>query len=39
MARDVTARNLRIEKEWEQIVGPARYAVFRRVLQDLAEAD
>ena len=39
MARDVRARNLRIEQEWEQIVGPTRYAAFRRVLQDLAEAD
>jgi DNA-binding MarR family transcriptional regulator len=39
MAQDVTARNLRIEKEWEQIVGSTRYAAFRRVLRELAEAD
>ena len=39
MARDVRARNQRIEQEWQQLVGPARYAVFRRVLQGLAEAD
>jgi DNA-binding MarR family transcriptional regulator len=33
----VNARILRIEREWAKVVGPRRYADFRRVLQDLGE--
>lgn len=32
----VTARNLRLEQDWAEQVGPERYRVFREVLEDLA---
>ena len=39
MAKDATARNRQIEQEWAQTVGAKQYAAFRRVLQQLAEAE
>ena len=32
-----SARILRLERAWAKVVGPARYAVFRQVLQELGE--
>ena len=32
----VTARNLRLEQDWAERVGPERYRVFREVLEELA---
>ncbi|MCW2759536.1 MAG: MarR family transcriptional regulator [Nocardioidaceae bacterium] len=37
LVADVTARNLRIEKEWATRVGEDRYQVFRQVLEELAQ--
>jgi DNA-binding MarR family transcriptional regulator len=34
----VNARILRIERKWAKVVGPARYADFRQVLQELTES-
>jgi DNA-binding MarR family transcriptional regulator len=35
--RAFDARILRLERAWAKVVGPARYADFRRVLQELGE--
>ncbi len=35
--RRVTARNLELEREWADQVGPARYRTFRGVLEELAQ--